>query len=260
MQEWLESIGEGVPGYVTPKVAIGAIVGNDRGELLLVQRTDSGIWLYPTGWADVGYSPAEVAVKEVEEETGIECEPLRLLGVVDGQRMGFSRFGMYMLLFHCRATGGELRPHPLETADVGWFADDALARAHGRRAVVGTDGVRRDRRRGRRRPRSTRSGRRCGAWSDTRLIGVVLIEAVWVASVVGAVAQEPLDLFDQRVGVDRFGEVVVASSSSSSAESKSGAVVDHLLETVHVFDHVVVVADQRRRPGRRTRRLRRRTG
>jgi hypothetical protein len=65
VQEWLESVGEGVPGYVTPKVAIGAIVGNDAGEILLVKRPDSGIWLYPTGWADVGYSPAEVAVKEV---------------------------------------------------------------------------------------------------------------------------------------------------------------------------------------------------
>jgi len=129
VQEWLESIGEGVPGYVTPKVAVGAIVGNDAGEILLVQRKDSGIWLYPTGWADVGYSPAEVAVKEVSEETGIECEPVRLLGVVDGQRMGFSRFGMYMLLFHCKATGGELTPHPLETADVGWFAADALPEA-----------------------------------------------------------------------------------------------------------------------------------
>jgi ADP-ribose pyrophosphatase YjhB (NUDIX family) len=129
VQEWMESIGEGVPGYVTPKVAVGAIVGNDAGEILLVQRKDSGIWLYPTGWADVGYSPAEVAVKEVSEETGIDCEPMRLLGVVDGQRMGFSRFGMYMLLFHCRATGGELKPHPLETADVGWFTHDALPEA-----------------------------------------------------------------------------------------------------------------------------------
>jgi ADP-ribose pyrophosphatase YjhB (NUDIX family) len=127
--EWVESIGEGVPGYVTPKVAIGAIVGNDNGEILLVQRKDSGIWLYPTGWADVGYSPAEVAVKEVHEETGIECEPTRLLGVVDGQRMGFSRFGMYMLLFHCQATGGSLQPHPLETADVGWFPKGELPEA-----------------------------------------------------------------------------------------------------------------------------------
>ena len=129
VQEWMESIGEGIPGYVTPKVAIGAIVGNDDGEILLMQRADSGIWLYPTGWADVGYSASEVAVKEVLEETGIECEPLQLLGVVDGQRMGFSRFGMYMLLFHCRATGGTLQGHPLETSGLGWFAADALPSA-----------------------------------------------------------------------------------------------------------------------------------
>ena len=30
------------------------------------------------------------------------------------------------LVFHCRATGGELTPHPLECTDVGWFAEDAL--------------------------------------------------------------------------------------------------------------------------------------
>ena len=33
VQEWMESIGEGVPGYVTPKVAVGAVVGNDAGEV-----------------------------------------------------------------------------------------------------------------------------------------------------------------------------------------------------------------------------------
>jgi ADP-ribose pyrophosphatase YjhB (NUDIX family) len=126
VQEWLDSVGVGVPGYVTPKVAIGAVVGNDAGQILLVQRADSGIWLYPTGWADVGYSPAEVAVKEVLEETGIECEPLQLLAVIDGMRMGFTRTPLYSLVFHCRATGGELRGHPLETSDVGWFDRDAL--------------------------------------------------------------------------------------------------------------------------------------
>ncbi|TDT14853.1 ADP-ribose pyrophosphatase YjhB (NUDIX family) [Ilumatobacter fluminis] len=129
VQEWLENIGEGVPGYVTPKIAVGAVVGNDDGEILLVQRADSGIWLYPTGWADVGYSASEVAVKEVSEETGIECEPVSLISVIDGQRMGFSRFAMYMLLFHCRATGGELRTHPLETSDVGWFGPTSMPEA-----------------------------------------------------------------------------------------------------------------------------------
>ena len=124
--EWLRGVGSGVPGYVTPKVAIGAVVGDDEGRLLLVQRADSGVWLYPTGWADVGYSPAEVAVKEVEEETGIACEPVRLVAVLDGLRLGFTSVPLYSLVFHCRATGGTLQAHPLETRDVGWFAEDGL--------------------------------------------------------------------------------------------------------------------------------------
>lgn len=124
--DWMGEVGERTAGYATPKTAIGAVVGNDDGEILLVQRSDSGIWLYPTGWADIGYSPAEVAVKEVSEETGIECEPVRLLTVIDGFRAGFTRIPLYSLVFYCRATGGQLEAHPLETLDVGFFARDNL--------------------------------------------------------------------------------------------------------------------------------------
>ena len=124
--EWLKTVGSGVPGYITPKVAVGAVVGNEKGEILLIQRADSGHWLYPTGWADIGYSPAEVAVKEVREETGIECDVVQVLGVHDGMRLGFTAVPLYSIVFHCRATGGSLDPHPLEASDVGWFAADAL--------------------------------------------------------------------------------------------------------------------------------------
>src|SRR5918999_3434606 len=123
VEEWLKAVGDGVAGYVTPKVAVGAVVGNENDEILLVQRADSGIWLYPTGWADVGYSASEVAVKEVWEETGIECEPVKLIAVLDGLRLGFTRIPLYSLVFHCRALGGELLSHPLECADVGWFGE-----------------------------------------------------------------------------------------------------------------------------------------
>lgn len=126
VQEWLDRIGSGVAGYQTPKITVGAVVGNDDGELLMVQRADSGVWLYPTGWADIGYSPAEVVVKEVKEETGIECDVVRPIAVLDGQRRGFTRIPLVSLVFHCQATGGALEAHPLECTDVGFFAEDAL--------------------------------------------------------------------------------------------------------------------------------------
>jgi ADP-ribose pyrophosphatase YjhB (NUDIX family) len=126
VDEWMRSVGEGVAGYVTPKSAVGAVVYDDQARILLVQRADSGVWLYPTGWADVGYSASEVAVKEVLEETGITCEPEGVIAVLDGMRMGFTRIPLYSTVFLCRATGGSLQAHPLETADVGWFAEDEL--------------------------------------------------------------------------------------------------------------------------------------
>ena len=49
---------------VRQSVGRAAVVGNAQGEILLTQRADSGWWLYPVGWADVGYSASEVAVMQ----------------------------------------------------------------------------------------------------------------------------------------------------------------------------------------------------
>jgi len=140
VQEWMESIGEGVPGYVTPKVAIGAIVGNDDGEILLVKRPDSGVWLYPTGWADVGYSASEVVVKEVREETGIECEPTQLLGVVDGIQSLRDVHAPVPLSSDWRIAPGA----PIGNRGHRMVRTRLASRADGRRQLVGSDGLRRD--------------------------------------------------------------------------------------------------------------------
>jgi ADP-ribose pyrophosphatase YjhB (NUDIX family) len=126
VERWLESVGSGVSGYVTPKVTVGAVVGNDNGEILLVKRADSGKWLYPTGWADVGYSASEVVEKEVVEETGIVCEVVQPIAILDGMRLGFTGIPLYSLVFHCRMIGGNLEPHPLECSDVGFFSEGNL--------------------------------------------------------------------------------------------------------------------------------------
>jgi ADP-ribose pyrophosphatase YjhB (NUDIX family) len=123
---WRADVVPGVPGYVTPKVGIGAVVFNARDEILLIQRAE-GPWFIPTGWGDVGLSPAQVAAKEVREETGFIVTPQRVIGVYDGAKWGASlQPHFYSIVFYCRLDGGELRRHPVETLDAGFFARDAL--------------------------------------------------------------------------------------------------------------------------------------
>ncbi len=127
-ERWHSEIGQREKGYVTPRVGVGAAVFNDRDELLLIRRAATGNWLYPTGWADVGYLPAEVVVKEVREETGLDVTPLRLIAVYDSQRREQTVVGnhFWSLTFYCRLDGGTLQAHPLEVLDLGFFARDRL--------------------------------------------------------------------------------------------------------------------------------------
>ncbi len=118
---------DGVAGYARPKSSVAAVVFNESRELLLVQRSDSGFWTLPTGWSDIGFSSAEVAAKEVREETGLDVHPLHLMGVYDTRKhQALAPFQIYALLFYCELRGGDLSAHPLETLDVGFYTEDAL--------------------------------------------------------------------------------------------------------------------------------------
>ncbi len=123
---WRADVVKGVPGYVTPKVGIGAVVFNDRDEMLLIKRPEGG-WFYPTGWGDVGLSPAQVAVKEVLEETGLVVSPLRVIGIYDSSKWRSDlNPHFYSIVFECRLESGTLHPHPLEALDAGFYPRTSL--------------------------------------------------------------------------------------------------------------------------------------
>jgi ADP-ribose pyrophosphatase YjhB (NUDIX family) len=123
---WRAEVVAGAPGYVTPKVGVGAIVFNARDELLMIQRSE-GAWLFPTGWAEIGMTPPQVVAKEVREETGLQVTPLRVIGIYDSIKWrGNLAPHLYSILFYCRLDGGELRRHPVETLDIGFFSRDQL--------------------------------------------------------------------------------------------------------------------------------------
>src|SRR3984893_14390661 len=67
------------PNSLVPSVT--AIVTNDRGELLLVHKTDNDLWALPGGGMDVGESIEQATVREVKEETGLDVVPTGIVGI-----------------------------------------------------------------------------------------------------------------------------------------------------------------------------------
>lgn len=124
--EHIRSLFANETGYQTPKVDVRAVVFKD-GKILMVKEQVDGCWSLPGGWADIGYSPGEVAVKEVREEAGLEVLPVRLLAVLDKKYYLHppSPYHTYKIFILCRIVGGEMCSG-METSAVDFFDRHAL--------------------------------------------------------------------------------------------------------------------------------------
>lgn len=113
----------GTGEYPTPKVDIRAVVFRGEDEVLMVQeKIDSLRWTLPGGWADVGYTPSEVAVKETKEETGLLVKPIRLLAVLDKRQHPHppQPWYVYKFFIRCEVIGGEIRSDGHDIGQVRW--------------------------------------------------------------------------------------------------------------------------------------------
>lgn len=103
-------------------IAVNVAVINDE-KILLTKREDFEVWCLPSGGVEEGESVAEAAIRETKEETGVDVELTRLVGV-------YSRLGglpdVHAVLFEARPIAGELRLQPGETIEVKYFAFDEL--------------------------------------------------------------------------------------------------------------------------------------
>lgn len=64
-------------------VTIGAfaIITNENNEVLFAHRNDRDVWNLPGGGLEKGEDPWDTVVREVKEETGLDVEVVKLLGV-----------------------------------------------------------------------------------------------------------------------------------------------------------------------------------
>ena len=112
------------------EVSAGGLVIDSTGTKgLLIGRRDLKdqtrerlLWSLPKGHIEEGETPEQAAVREVQEETGIESEIAKELGVINFWFMaGGNRIHKTVHHYLFREVGGKLAPQLTEVDDVGWF-------------------------------------------------------------------------------------------------------------------------------------------
>jgi ADP-ribose pyrophosphatase YjhB (NUDIX family) len=107
---------------VVPSVV--AAVRDEQGRLLMIHRTDNDLWALPGGGHDIGESIADTVVREVREETGIDVEVTRLVGLYTDPRhvMAYDDGEVrqqFSICFAATPTGGTLTTSS-ESREVRW--------------------------------------------------------------------------------------------------------------------------------------------
>ena len=113
-----------------PIPGVGAIVVGRKG--ILLARRDKppgkGLWSIPGGAVELGETQKEAVIREVLEETGVQCEVLKLVSTVDLiTQDDADAVEFHFLLNHylARAITGDLKPE-FPDGEVEWFHPDEL--------------------------------------------------------------------------------------------------------------------------------------
>jgi ADP-ribose pyrophosphatase YjhB (NUDIX family) len=107
-----------------PTIAVNVAVIHE-GKILLTRRHDFHVWCLPSGGVEEGESIAEAAIRETKEETGIEIELTRLVGMYS-RLGGIPSVSAHAALFEARPIGGEIKIQPGETLEVRYFSPEEL--------------------------------------------------------------------------------------------------------------------------------------
>lgn len=117
-----------VPNSVVPAVSV--VVRDDDGRILLIHRTDNGLWSIPGGAMEPGESVRQTAGREVKEETGYDVEVTGVVGIYTDPRhvIAYSDGevrSQFSICVRANVTGGSARTSS-ESSEVVWRRPDQL--------------------------------------------------------------------------------------------------------------------------------------
>ncbi len=123
MSDYVRSLREKVGTTLLEVPTASALVFDASGRVLLVRHAEGNLWTTPGGMIEPGETPADAAVRETWEETGLAVALTRIVGVFGGPLCTSTyangdRIAWVSTVFEARVTSGTLRPDHAETLEV----------------------------------------------------------------------------------------------------------------------------------------------
>lgn len=110
---------------------VGALVRDAACRFLIQLRAEDGEWSLPGGAIEPGETPAQAVRREVQEETGLLVEPVRVRAVLGGEHfrntyLNGDTVEYCVILFDCRVVGGALSTADPETQLLEWYHPEEI--------------------------------------------------------------------------------------------------------------------------------------
>lgn len=107
----------------------GGCIFNEKGEVLLQRRGDTNKWGFPGGAIELGETPQMAAIREAKEETGLDVEVGKLIGIYTDCDMEYSngdKAQSIVIAYELKVMGGSLLCDKQETLELKYFSLDNM--------------------------------------------------------------------------------------------------------------------------------------
>ncbi|KAK7292490.1 hypothetical protein RIF29_08271 [Crotalaria pallida] len=128
---WIPESGSTIPANASHRVGVGALVVNEKREILVVQERSgyfqgTGFWKFPTGVVDQGEDICVAAVREVKEETGVDSEFVEILAFSQSHKTFFEKSDLYFVCL-MRPLSLDIQIQETEIEAAQWMSFDEYA-------------------------------------------------------------------------------------------------------------------------------------
>jgi 8-oxo-dGTP pyrophosphatase MutT (NUDIX family) len=127
MSDYLQQIRQKVGHDLLLLPSAAVVLLDEQNRILFGRHADRNIWVLPGGLIEPAELPADAALRELWEETGLIAELTGILGVYGGPHLivnyaNGDQASYVGTIFRGRTTGGSLRPDGTEILELRYFS------------------------------------------------------------------------------------------------------------------------------------------